>query len=50
MSSPVDDHFWDMTQQKSHHRLNNNNNNNDDHHQHHKKECFPNVGSSPDVE
>ncbi|CAF2053462.1 unnamed protein product [Rotaria magnacalcarata] len=49
MSSPVDDHFWDMTQQKSHHRLNNNNNN-DDHHQHHKKECFPNVGSSPDVE
>ncbi|CAF3343886.1 unnamed protein product [Rotaria socialis] len=43
MSSPVDDHFWDMTQQQSHHRFNNNNH-------HHKKECFPNVGSSPDVE
>ncbi|CAF4581124.1 unnamed protein product [Rotaria sp. Silwood1] len=42
MSSPVDDHFWDMTIPKHHHKFNNNNNN--------KKECFPNVGSSPDIE
>ncbi len=38
MSSPVDEHFWDMTG-KDHYGLNNNNN-----------ECFPNVGSSPDIE
>ncbi|CAF2524270.1 unnamed protein product [Rotaria sp. Silwood2] len=42
MSSPVDDHFWDMTIPKHRHKFNNNNNN--------KKECFPNVGSSPDIE
>jgi hypothetical protein len=39
MSSPVDDHFWDMTTPTNHRKLIN-----------HKKECFPNVGSSPDVE
>jgi hypothetical protein len=36
MSSPVDEHFWDMTV-RDYYGLNNN-------------ECFPNVGSSPDVE
>ena len=40
MSSPVDDHFWDMPIPANHHKFNNNT----------KKECFPNVGSSPDVE
>jgi hypothetical protein len=39
MSSPVDDHFWDMTLPTTHHKFHN-----------HKNECFPNVGSSPDVE
>jgi hypothetical protein len=39
MSSPVDDHFWDMTIPSNHHKFLNN-----------KNECFPNVGSSPDVE
>ena len=44
MSSPVDEHFWDMTTPTNHS------------HQRHQKflnkktECFPNVGSSPDVE
>jgi hypothetical protein len=36
MSSPVDEHFWNMTI-KNYYGLNNN-------------ECFPNVGSSPDIE
>jgi hypothetical protein len=36
MSSPVDEHFWDKTI-KNYYGLNNN-------------ACFPNVGSSPDVE
>jgi hypothetical protein len=36
MSSPVDEHFWNMTV-KNYYELNNN-------------ECFPNVGSSPDIE
>ena len=42
MSSPIDEHFWDMTTPTSH-----------SHHQkfpNQKTECFPNVGSSPDVE
>jgi len=39
MSSPVDDHFWDMTTSTNHYKYTNN-----------KNECFPNVGSSPDVE
>jgi hypothetical protein len=39
MSSPVDDHFWDMTIPKNHYKFTN-----------HKNECFPNVGSSPDIE
>lgn len=38
MSSPVDDHFWDITTPINQHKFNKNN------------ECFPNVGSSPDVE
>jgi hypothetical protein len=37
MSSPVDDHFWDMTIPKTHQKF-------------HHNECFPNVGSSPDIE
>jgi len=36
MSSPVDEHFWDMNA-KNDYEFNNN-------------ECFPNVGSSPDIE
>ena len=40
MSSPVDDHFWDITTSLNHHKFNNKNN----------TECFPNVGSSPDIE
>jgi len=36
MSSPVDEHFWNMTI-KNYYGSNNN-------------ECFPNVGSSPDIE
>jgi hypothetical protein len=41
MSSPVDDHFWEMTIPKTnHYRFNPN----------HKNGCFPNVGSSPDIE
>jgi hypothetical protein len=39
MSSPVDDHFWDMTTPKNHYKFTNK-----------KTECFPNVGSSPDIE
>jgi hypothetical protein len=39
MSSPVDDHFWDMTTPKNHYKFTNK-----------KNECFPNVGSSPDIE
>lgn len=38
MSSPVDEHFWNMTKFiKNYYELNN-------------TECFPNVGSSPDIE
>ncbi|UJR36522.1 hypothetical protein I4U23_029243 [Adineta vaga] len=41
MSSPVDDHFWDMTATtNNHHKFKSTN----------KNECFPNVGSSPDIE
>ncbi|CAF1234201.1 unnamed protein product [Adineta steineri] len=36
MSSPIDEHFWDMTVKKTFTYKQN--------------ECFPNVGSSPDVE
>jgi hypothetical protein len=36
MSSPIDEHFWNTTE-KNYSRSNHN-------------ECFPNVGSSPDVE
>ncbi|CAF1251073.1 unnamed protein product, partial [Adineta ricciae] len=36
MSSPIDEHFWDMTKKSSSCFTNN--------------DCFPNVGSSPDVE
>jgi hypothetical protein len=36
MSSPVDEHFWDMSIK--------------DHYEFNKNGCFPNVGSSPDVE
>ena len=39
MSSPVDDHFWDMNTPTNHLRFLNQ-----------KNECFPNVGSSPDIE
>ncbi|CAF2746442.1 unnamed protein product [Rotaria sp. Silwood2] len=42
MSSPVDEHFWDMNI-KNFNLLNNNNHNNNN-------KCFPNVGSSPDIE
>ncbi|CAF1186646.1 unnamed protein product [Rotaria sordida] len=41
MSSPVDEHFWNMNI-KNFHGFNNNNNNNN--------KCFPDVGSSPDIE
>ncbi|CAF4761946.1 unnamed protein product [Rotaria sp. Silwood1] len=40
MSSPVDEHFWNMNI-KNFNILKNNNNNN---------KCFPDVGSSPDIE
>jgi len=40
MSSPVDEHFWDITTSINHHKFTNKNRN----------ECFPNVGSSPDIE
>lgn len=39
MSSPVDEHFWDMPTPTNHLKFLKN-----------KNECFPNVGSSPDVE
>ncbi|CAF1234875.1 unnamed protein product [Adineta ricciae] len=44
MSSPVDDHFWDMTAM-----LTTTNQNHQFKHKD-KNECFPNVGSSPDIE
>ena len=40
MSSPIDEHFWNMTIPQKYYKFDTT----------HKNECFPNVGSSPDVE
>ena len=44
MSSPVDDHFWDMTNPNFFAKFSSNKQ------QINTNECFPNVGSSPDIE